>query len=177
MEESIVLIAREFSKEDNGKLFELIKEVKEYDGNFEGIDDIRNVTDYDMFLKDLERRKHQNRIKPDYSPQTTFGAFDDEKLVGVFVVRHALKGRLVNHGGNIGYFVRPSERKKGYGKQVLSLSLEKAKEIGLEKALVTCRVDNIGSAKVIEANGGVLENEYYDEGMNKTFKRYWITIN
>ena len=55
-------------------------------------------------------------IDPDFSPQTTFGVFVDGKLVGGFNLRHVLKGVLINHGGNLGYLIRPSERKKGYGK-------------------------------------------------------------
>ena len=75
---------------------------------------------------------------------------------------------------NIGYLVRPSKRKMGYGKILLSLALEKARDIGLKKVLVTCRNDNIGSAKVIESNDGKYENNYYDKGSGKTYRRYWI---
>lgn len=100
--------------------------------------------------------------------------FDDGKLIGIVILRHTLKGMLIYHAGNIGYLIRPDERKKGYGKILLKLTLEKAKEIGLKKVLVTCRTDNISSAKVIESNGGIYENDYYDESLGKTFKRYWI---
>ena len=70
--------------------------------------------------------------------------------------------------------VRPSERKKGYGKALLKLALEKARDIGLKKVLLTCRNDNIGSTKVIEFNDGKYENDYYDESLGKTYRRYWI---
>lgn len=169
-----MVIAREFTERDKEQLFGMIHETNEYDGNFEGMADIGRIEDYDAFLKKLEMWKYQERINPNYSPQTTFGVFDDEKLVGGFVLRHTLKGRLMNHGGNIGYFVRPSERNKGYGKILLNLALKKAREIGLEKVLVTCRNDNIGSTRVIESNGGKYENDYYDESLGKTYRRYWI---
>ena len=169
-----MIIAREFTEQDKEQLFDMINETKEYDGNFEGMEDIGRIEDYDAFLKKLEVWKHQELINPNYSPQTTFGVFDDEKLVGGFVLRHTLKGRLIHHGGNIGYFVRPSERNKRYGKILLKLALKKAREIGLEKVLVTCRNDNIASAKVIESNGGKYENDYYDESLGKTYRRYWI---
>ena len=61
-----------------------------------------------------------------YSPQTTFGVFDDEKLVGGFVLRHTLKEALINHGGNIGYLVRPSE-KKGIGTDTFETCIRKSK--------------------------------------------------
>ena len=50
--------------------------------------------------------------------------------------------------------------------------------MGLEKVLITCNKDNFGSAKVIEKNGGVLENivENIIEGKKIYTKRYWIEI-
>lgn len=169
-----MLIAREFAKRDKHQLFDMINETNEYDGNFEGFDAIRKIKNYNVFLKESEIWKHQELINPKYSPQTIFGVFEDERLVGGFVLRHTLKGSLINHGGNIGYFVRPSERKKGYGRIILKLALKEAKDMGLEKVLVTCRNNNIGSKKIIESNGGKYENDYYDEVLGKTFRRYWI---
>jgi predicted acetyltransferase len=62
-------------------------------------------------------------------------------------------------GGHIGFGVRPSERRNGYGAKMLALALEKCRELAIEKALVTCDAENIGSAKTIMKNGGVLESE------------------
>lgn len=59
---------------------------------------------------------------------------------------------------------------------MLYLALEKAAEIGLEKVLVSCRSENIGSMKVIENNGGIYENDYFEEETGKIFKRYWIDV-
>lgn len=169
-----MIIAKEFTEQDKDQLFDMIYEINEYDSNFEGLSDIGRIEDYNEFLKKSEKWKHQELINSNYSSQTTFGVFDDEKLVGGFVLRHTLKGALINHGGNIGYLVRPSERKKGYGRALLKLALEKAKDIGLKKVLITCRNDNIGSIKVIESNYGIYENDYYDENSGKTYRRYWI---
>lgn len=169
-----MIIAREFAEQDKEQLLDMVNEINGYDADFEGLGNIRKIEDYTAFLRKSEKWKHQELINPDFSPQTTFGVFDNEKLVGGFVLRHTLKGTLINHGGNIGYLVRPSERKRGYGKILLKFAIEKASGIGLEKVLVTCRNDNIGSKKVIEANGGIYENDYYDESSGKTYRRYWI---
>ena len=171
-----MIIAREFTKSDEEQVRNLIDEVNTYDGNFEGMDNIGRIEDFDEFLQTIERNKYQEYIKPGYSPQTTFGVFDDGKLIGGFNLRHELKGNLINHGGNIGYLVRPSERKKGYGTIILGCALKKAKETGLGRVLVTCREENIGSSRVIEKNGGVYENNYFDEDKNVVFKRYWINL-
>ena len=171
-----MIIAREFTKSDEAEVINFIKEIWEYDGNFEGLDNIGRVEEFDEFLQIIEKSKHQELIKSEYSPQTTFGVFNDERLIGGFNLRHELKGNLINHGGNIGYLVRPCERRKGYGTIILNCALKKAKEIGLAKVLLTCREENIVSSKVIEKNGGVYENDYYDEVKNITFKRYWINL-
>lgn len=171
-----MIIAREFKKEDKIKLLDMINEINNFDCNFEGLTNIREIVSYDSFLEQLEKNKHQEFIKPEYSPQTTFGVFDDNKLVGGFNLRHTIKGNLIHHGGNIGYLIRPSERRKRYGTIMFGLALEKAKELGLDKVLVSCREDNTGSAKVIENNGGIYENNYYDEQLNETYKRYWIYL-
>jgi predicted acetyltransferase len=70
--------------------------------------------------------------------------------------------------------VRKSERRKGYAKVMLSLALEKCKQLNLEKILITCDKNNIGSAKTILSNGGVLENEIREA--NRITQRYWIFL-
>ena len=59
---------------------------------------------------------------------------------------------------------------------MISLALEKCKELGIDKVLVTCREENIGTKKAIEKNDGKYENSYYDEQNNFTYRRYWINI-
>lgn len=98
----------------------------------------------------------------------------DNKLVGTIQIRHKLNEKLLIHGGNIGYGVRPCERRKGYAKQMLQLALEKSKDLGLKRVLITCDKDNIGSSKTILANRGKLENELEHNGV--LIQRYWITI-
>ena len=52
-----------------------------------------------------------------------------------------------------------------------------AKESGLrseERVLLVCDKDNIGSAKSIVKNGGILENEVEQDGMVE--QRYWIEL-
>ena len=77
-------------------------------------------------------------------------------------------------GGHMGYTVRPSERGKGYAKEMLRLNIQNAKAMGIEKLLVTCDVNNKASEKTILANGGVYENTIDVDGSQ--MKRYWIEI-
>lgn len=103
----------------------------------------------------------------------------DNKLVGIIEFRHELTEFLLKHGGNIGYSIHPDERKKGYGTEMLRLMLIKCKEYGKDKVLLTCDKENIASAKIMIANGGLLENEVVDEiNLSKSgiIQRYWIQL-
>ena len=99
----------------------------------------------------------------------------DNRIVGVIELRHHINHPILcTWGGHCGYSVRPSERGKGYAKEMLRLNLQNAKKMGIDKLLVPCDEKNIASEKTILANGGVYENTIDVDG-SKT-KRYWIKI-
>ena len=99
---------------------------------------------------------------------------DSNRVIGAIDLRHKLNDYLLKFGGNIGYGIRPSERKKGYAKLMLNLTLKKCKENGMNKVLITCLKDNIGSAKTIISNNGELEDEVVEN--NQIKQRYWIKL-
>ena len=94
----------------------------------------------------------------------------DNRLVGMIQVRHYFNDYLEKFGGNIGYSVRPGERRKGYGKEMLKSVLPFCRDIGLERVLITCLEDNIGSEKTMLANGGVYESTVYEPNENVNLK-------
>lgn len=99
----------------------------------------------------------------------------DDRIVGIIDFRHSLDHPVLSlWGGHIGYSVRPSERRKGYAKEMLWLCLERCKAFGLDKVMVTCHKGNIGSEKTILANGGVFEKEVKVDG--ETVRRFWIEL-
>lgn len=98
----------------------------------------------------------------------------DSKIIGMSNLRTELNDYLLNYGGHIGYSICPSERKKGYGKIILRKTLIKAKELGLERVLVTCNDKNIGSEKIILSNNGIFENKIFDVDDRAWVKRHWI---
>ena len=108
-------------------------------------------------------------------PATTYFAVVGERIVGTVQVRHKLNDFLLRYGGHIGYGVRPSERRKGCATEMLAQALEKCRELGIIKVLVTCDKDNIGSARTIIKNRGVLENMVTTED-GTARQRYWIDI-
>jgi predicted acetyltransferase len=90
---------------------------------------------------------------------TSLWIVEDDEVLGRVSLRHALTPFLLEMAGHIGYAVRPSARRRGVATRALALTLPHAAARGIDPALVTCDVTNIGSRKVIEANGGVLEDE------------------
>ena len=87
-----------------------------------------------------------------------------------------LTDALKREGGHIGYGIRPKERGKGYGTILLSKTLEKAKDLGLERVLLTCDKSNIASARVIIKNEGKFDSEEFLEEKGAYFQRYWIDV-
>ena len=128
--------------------------------------------DFDYYLEHLEVRDATGSLVPD----STFFGLDEERnvFVGAVNIRHYLNERLLLNGGHIGDGIRPSERRKGYATKMIGLALEECKKLGIDKVLMVCDKNNIGSAKSIMNNGGVLENEVVVNGV--TEQRYWITL-
>ena len=87
---------------------------------------------------------------------------------------NSLTPALRREGGNIGYSIRPSARGKGFGSEILRLSLGRARELGLADVLLTCGKPNVVSAKVIKRNGGVLESEEFLPNRGEIVQRYVI---
>ncbi|HEY0719281.1 MAG TPA: GNAT family N-acetyltransferase [Streptosporangiaceae bacterium] len=91
-------------------------------------------------------------------PATTMWWADEEDYLGRLTIRHRLNSRLLGIGGHIGYDVRPSGRRRGHATAMLAAALPVARGLGIDSALIICAAGNTGSRKVIEANGGVLED-------------------
>ena len=145
--------------------------------SFDGCAGLEEADTYNEWL-DFEGRLSKKYGKS-YVPSSVFLAVrnTDNKVVGIIDIRQKLSEFLLNYGGHIGYSVLPYERKKGYAKQMLKLALKECRKLGIDKILLTCDKNNIGSFKTIIANGGILENEVRDDvnlGKSGVIQRYWI---
>lgn len=165
------------------KLYE--KEIFDYkhemiingDSSLSGCGGLDKQDNYDDWIEVINSYSNKENLAKGYVEGSQWLLVNTEtnRVLGFVNIRHYLNDFLIQFGGHIGYSIRPSERRKGYAKLQLELALEYLKTLGVEKALVTCDVDNIGSYKTIEACGGLLENVLYSEEHGDT-KRYWITI-
>ena len=162
-------------KEPKDVTFEQILNYKEeFVLNNEIIHGAANMTDLSVaeWVQFTENTKYKESVIPGFVTAHTFFALDNDKIVGIINARHELNDYLLNFGGHIGYSVRKSERRKGYGKKMLNYISEFLFSLGLEKILITCDKMNIASKRTIESCGGILENEVIEE--SRITLRYWI---
>lgn len=128
--------------------------------------------EFDIYLANLEQKNAENGLVPD----SVFFCLDEDRniFVGAVNIRHSLNEALLLNGGHIGDGVRPSERRKGIATKMIALALEECRKLGICRVLMVCDKDNIASAKTIQRNGGVLENEVEVDGVME--QRYWIDL-
>lgn len=166
------------SKEHEKEAFEFIQEFLEYNSEINGTGGLNRYDDYDEWLLKLEEDLDLPNIPEEKVPASTYFLIkeSDNKIIGMINIRHKLNEFLLNEGGHIGYSIRPTERKKGYGTIMLKLALQKCRELNLNRVLITCDKINIASAKVIQNNSGILENEIFSEAFSEIIQRYWIDL-
>ena len=101
----------------------------------------------------------------------------DKRIVGMIEFRHHIDHPVLGlWGGHIGYCVRPCERQKGYGKQMLRQVLNKCTEAGLNRVMITCDENNTASEKTILSGGGIYEKTVWSDQLSAYMKRFWIEL-
>lgn len=131
---------------------------------------------FDDILREIAAAKDPATAPPGVLPYEDLWLMEDDTWIGLLTLRSQINEQFLHTGGHIGYVVRPSKRRLGYGTALLRLGLDKARERGLQRVLLTCNETNIGSRKVIETNGGQFENAVVVEGQEGQTLRYWITL-
>ena len=122
--------------------------------------------------------EHRETVPAGRVPSEQFVLFrkSDHKIVGMITFRHEFNDFTREYGGNIGYSVHPGERGKGHAKRMLKECLERCRAFGLDRVLITCRVENEASRRTILSCGGVYESTVYCARDDATLERYWIEL-
>jgi predicted acetyltransferase len=130
---------------------------------------------FGRYLEILGEQARGENLPPGHVPSTFLFGFAGTSIVGRVSIRHALNPFLARAGGHIGYVVVPQFRRQGYATAMLRQSLVIARvRLGLERVLVTCDDDNVGSIRTIEKNGGVFDSIVTSADGDTPKRRYWI---
>ncbi|WP_430640987.1 GNAT family N-acetyltransferase [Couchioplanes caeruleus] len=154
---SFLAAMAEFAAEGRGSAAdptELGREIRAFGASWE------SPEGFAAYVRWLRDQALEDAPRPEgYVPVTNLWMLDGDGYAGRLAIRHRLTGALRRAGGHISYDVRPSARRKGLATRMLAAALPVAHGLGIEVAVVTCDVGNVGSRKVIERNGGVLRDE------------------
>ena len=158
---------------------EILEKDADNEDQFAGCMSLNSCRSAEEWIHICELRKSEETCREVGTevPSNTYLAIrqSDNRLVGIIDLRHHINHPILGTwGGHCGYSVRPSERGKGYAKEMLRLNVKNAKKLGIEKILVTCDSDNTASEKTILANSGVFESTINVDGTE--MKRYWINV-
>ena len=145
--------------------------------DFEFLFDLVDGEPWPAYLARVEGQRLGVGLAQGMVPATFLLAEVDGQVVGRVSIRHRLNDYLREVGGHVGYGVRPGFRRRGYATAILRQSLAVAASTGLERVLVTCDDDNLGSATAIQRCGGVLERLVPGrDGSSMPKRRYWVDV-
>ncbi|MGM9881906.1 MAG: GNAT family N-acetyltransferase [Bacilli bacterium] len=164
------------------EVIEYINEFVFYNSDINGTGSLDKILEGYTFEQALERclnmEKEEYAKKIGRCQSKTFLLIrkNDNRIIGTINVRWNLTEEMKQFGGNIGYGIRPTERRKGYNKINLYLGLIEAKKLGLDKVMLDCDVNNLGSSKTMQALGGTLERTEIDPYDGVLTSVYWFNV-
>ncbi|MBR6345022.1 MAG: GNAT family N-acetyltransferase [Lachnospiraceae bacterium] len=161
------------------KAIEYINEFYEYDSEINGsgsLDRFLKESTYERWLEKLVYAMDIANMQENKVPDLTYFYVreSDDRIVGMINIRLALNDFLRKEGGHIGYAVRPTERRKGFGTEMLAEGIKVCERIGIHEVLVSCDKENIASSGVIKNCGGVLKDEFYSRTYDEMLQMYII---
>ncbi len=164
------------------EIIEFLDEFIKYNFEINGSGGLDKIYDGYTFEAALERCLKKEDVKSYTTSSKCLGKTlllireSDNRIVGTINVRWNLNDEMLKFAGHIGYGVRPTERRKGYGKLNLYMGLIEEQKLGVKRVMVSCTTDNIGSNKTIIALGGILERTEIDTYDNTESNVYWINV-
>lgn len=170
------------SMKRKNEIIEYINEFVLYQSDLNGAGSLDKMLEGYTFLEVLERclnmqyEEYAKKLGRCQSKTFLLIRENDEKIIGTINVRWNLTDEMKQFGGNIGYSIRPTERRKGYNKINLYLGLMEAQKLGLDRVMLDCDVKNLGSAKTMQALGGILERTEIDPSDGILTSVYWFNV-
>lgn len=159
---------RKLALEEPEEIYQMILEIGAGENGF--VNSLRS-SDFEEFRQKLKKNDDISNginLEQGLVPQTIYWFYDHDRPVGYGKLRHKLNEKLLEHGGHIGYVIRPTARNQSYGKLALKELVKQAQRIGIKEILLTCDEVNTASRRIIESNGGIM-SELKDGSC-----KYWI---
>lgn len=171
------------SLERKNQIMDYVNEFKLYNSETNGMGSLRKMLEGDTFEQALEMclsmqdEEYAKKLGRCQSKTFLLIRKNDDRIIGTINVRWNLPESMKQFGGNIGYGIRPTERRKGYNKINLYLGLIEAQKLGLDRVMLDCDVNNLGSVKTMQALGGKLERTKVDPSDGILTSVYWFDVN
>ena len=150
---------RRLAIDDGIEVYDMLQRIGSCENEFKNTANGLSFYEYKKWLAKQDVWSRGEELPAGYVPQTIFWLYDDEKIVGMGKIRHALNKNSRYIGGNIGYAIDPLFRGKGYGTQLLKLLVKKAREMKIGEIILTVEKYNPASKKVVEKAGGHMSKE------------------
>jgi predicted acetyltransferase len=167
---------RELRPEDAGQVAAIHKVMKVQDNFGFLLCDYLQDEEFEPYLNRVAEYQSEATVPEGKVVSTFLVAVVDGKIAGRVSIRHTLNEFLALTGGHIGYAVVPEFRGQGVATFMLRYALDFCRELGIERAFISCRVTNSASRAVIEKCGGefarIVEDHNKDGG---SFRTYWIS--
>ncbi|MDO6620931.1 GNAT family N-acetyltransferase [Shewanella sp. 10N.286.51.B2] len=116
-------------------------------------------SDFGAMLEKISDFARGQNLPAGYVASETYWLVEGDELLGVANLRLTLNDNIRYCGGHIGLGIRPRFRGKGLGVELLAQTIALAKGKGINELHIHCYKHNLASAKMIIANGGVLDSE------------------
>ena len=164
-----MLYLKEANIEDWQKEYEAISQIPKDENGFENQYYDKTEEEFkEQVIPELINHSKGIDLQDGYVPDTYYFLWDDDKIVGLFKIRHYLNDFLANGPGHVGYSILPEFRRKGYATKGLKLAIDKCKEIIPEDEIyLSVYKDNLGSLKVQQNNGAYIVGETEDEYLTR----------
>lgn len=135
------------------------------------------MADFERYIKLIADQREGINLPVGRMPQALYWLLNsDGEIIAIGSIRLRMNALLLREGGQIGYTVVPSYRNRGIGSYLLGELVKEARKFEINRLLITCNEGNVGSKKIIEKNGGILENKVFSEEKNAVVLRYWIDL-
>ena len=172
------LILRKVLPSDLDAVREYREEFLAHGDSMDGCSNLRRFENMADWYGWICKAENPDACPAGWAPDTQYICVrkSDGRIVGMLDIRHELNEACLNLFGNIGYSVRSSERRKGYAAAMLAMAKDICRNMGMARILVSCHKENTASARTIQKNGGILENEVTDHRNGEILQRHWIAL-